>query len=223
MNYQANGVIKTLLRKEGEIVNLSNWADIATIIGALAVVGIAIQVRLTQVQINADHERGRREKTVDLLLEWDKRLKKESALARKIIECLTEEQCRELVAQEKLHVPKKLESLLKQFFGEGFGLEDHSNGDIVLNEAHAAELRWHAVTYLNSLESILVAWQYSVVDRDIIEHQFSYLFKPSDGHEALKDFRAAAGGEDSYPAIEIFAGHIREKRRKKLIQKANVA
>lgn len=204
-------------------MNLSDWADVATILGALAVIGIVIQVRLTQIQIRADHERGRREKTVDLLVEWDKRLKKESALARKIIECLNEEQCREVVAQQKLHVPKKLENLLKQFFGENFKVEDNSNGNIILNEAHSAELRWHAVTYLNSLESILVAWQYSVVDRDIIEHQFSYLFKPSDGHEALKDFRVAAGGEDSYPAIEIFAGHIREKRRKKLIQKANVA
>ena len=204
-------------------MSLSNWADMATILGSLAVVGIMIQVRLSQVQIKADHERGRREKTVDLLVEWDKRLKKESALARKIIECLNEEQCREVFAQQKLHVPKKLENLLKQFFGDKFEIEDSENGDIVLNEAHSAELRWHAVTYLNSLESILVAWQYSVVDREIIEHQFSYLFKPSDGHEALKDFRAAAGGEASYPAIEIFAGHVREKRRNNLIQKANVA
>lgn len=137
------------LCNKGGIVNLSNWADVATILGALAVVGISIQVRLTQIQIKADHERGRREKTVDLLVEWDKRLKKESALARKIIECLTEEQCREVVAQQKLQVPKKLKSLLRQFFGEAFKVEGHSNGYIVLNEAHAAELRWHAVTYLN--------------------------------------------------------------------------
>ncbi len=205
------------------MMTLSNLADIATIVGSLAVLGLAIQVHLTKNQIKADHERGRREKTVDLLVEWDNRLKKESALARKIIECLTEVQCREVVAQQKLYAPKKLENLLRQFFGKDFAIEETANGEVILNEAQTAELRWHAITYLNSLESILVAWQYSVVDREIIEHQFSYLFKPSDGHEALKDFRAAAGGEDSYPAIEIFAGHIREKRRQKLIQKANVA
>ncbi len=204
-------------------MNLSNLADMATILGSLAVVGIAFQVHFTKTQIKADHERSRREKTVDLLVEWDKRLKKESALARKIIERLNEEQCRDIVAQQKLQVPKKLEHLLAQFFGEDFKIEESDNGDIVLSEARSAELRWHAITYLNSLESVLVAWQYSVVDREIIEHQFSYLFKPSDGHEALKDFRTAAGGEDSYPAIEIFAGHIREKRRNKLIKKANVA
>ena len=204
-------------------MTLPEWANIATIIGSLAVLVIAVQVRVAQSQMKADHERSRREKTVDLLIEWDKRLKKESALARKIIERLNEEQCRDIVAQQKLHIPKKLEGLLKQFLGDSFTSEKNDNGEIVVSESNAAELRWHAITYLNSLESVLVAWQYSIVDRDIIEHQFSYLFKPADGHEALKDFRVAAGGEDSYPAIEIFAGHIREKRRKKLIQKANVA
>lgn len=203
-------------------MSLSEWANIATIIGSMAVFGIAVQVLIAQKQIKADHERSRREKTVDLLIEWDKRLKKESALARKIIENLSEAQCRELVAQQKLHVNSKLQTLLAQFF-PNFTPETNDNGEIIINESLTAELRWHAITYLNSLESVLVAWQYSVVDREIIEHQFSYLFKPADGHEALKDFRAAAGGEDCYPAIEIFAGHIREKRRKKLIQKANVA
>ncbi|WP_462174530.1 hypothetical protein [Pseudoalteromonas gelatinilytica] len=203
-------------------MSLSEWANIATIIGSMAVFGLAVQVLIAQRQIKADHERSRREKTVDLLIEWDKRLKKESALARKIIENLSEAQCRELVAQQKLHVNSKLQTLLAQFF-PNFTPETNDNGEIIINESLTAELRWHAITYLNSLESVLVAWQYSVVDREIIEHQFSYLFKPADGHEALKDFRAAAGGEDCYPAIEIFAGHIREKRRKKLIQKANVA
>ena len=204
-------------------MNLSDWSDMATIVGAFAIIGLAFQVRLTQLQIKADHERGRREKTVDLLVEWDKRLKKESALARKIIECLNEEQCREIVAQQKVYVSTKLEELLKQFFDTKTEFEKNETGDIILSESQSAELRWHAITYLNSLESILVAWQYSIVDREIIEHQFSFLFKPADGHEALKDFRTAAGGEGSYPAIEVFAGHVREKRRNKLIQKANVA
>ena len=204
-------------------MNLGEWANIASIISAFAIVGLVFQIRIAQQQLKADHERGRREKTVDLLIEWDKRLKKEIALARKIIECLNEEQCREIVAQQKLCVSIKLNELLKKFFNLSDEFNTDDSGDIILSESQSAELRWHAVTYLNSLESILVAWQYSIVDREIIEHQFSYLFKISDGHEALKDFRAAMGGEDSYPAIEIFTGHIREKRRNKLIQKANVA
>ena len=175
----------------------------------------------SQKHFEADHERSRREKTVDILFEWDKRLKKEGALARKIVETFSAEQCRELTSQSPMQVSAKLTPHLHQLFGKN--LEPDQNNLISLNEAHSSELRWHVITYLNALESVLVAWQYSIVDREIIEHQFSYLFKPSDGHEGLKHFRVATGGEDSYPAIEIFASHIMEKRRAKLVQKANVA
>ncbi|NNH78017.1 hypothetical protein HLH17_10150 [Acinetobacter sp. ANC 5380] len=175
---------------------------------------------IAQKGLDADHERSRREKTVDILFEWDKRLKKEGALARRIVETFSAEQCRELHAQLPILVNAKLQPLLKQLFNGEFKQE---NNLISLNEAYSSELRWYVITYLNALESVLVAWQYSIVDREIIEHQFSYLFKPRDGHEGLKHFRVAGGGEETYPAIEIFASHIIEKRRAKLVQKANVA
>jgi len=201
-------------------LTLSDWADLATILASTAIIGVAAQFFHSRKELEADHERSRREKTVDILLEWDQRLKKEGALARKIVETFSAEQCREIHAQLPIIVNAKLEPLLKQLFNTDFTAH---NNQITLNEAYSSELRWHVITYLNALESVLVAWQYSVIDREIIEHQFSYLFKPSDGHEGLKHFRVAAGGGDSYPAIEIFASHIKEERRKKLIQKANVA
>jgi len=228
---------------------LQDLGDIAAIITSFGIVAVAVQawnahkstaliqkdivnsqealvtaqqeLANAQKQFEADHERGRREKTVDILFEWDKRLKKEGALARKIVETFSAEQCRDLTAQLPLVVSGKLKPHLHQLFGPDLELDQ--NNVIQLNEAHSSELRWHVITYLNALESVLVAWQYSIVDRDIIEHQFSYLFKPSDGHEGLKHFRIATGGEDSYPAIEIFASHIIEKRREKLVQKAKVA
>lgn len=230
-------------------MSLQELGDIAAIITSLGVIAVAIQawnshrstaliqkeivnsqqalvtaqqeLANSQKQFEADHERSRREKTVDILFEWDKRLKKEGALARKIVETFSAEQCRELTSQSPLQVSVKLAPHLHQLFGIEF--KPDPNNIIHLNEAHSSELRWHVITYLNALESVLVAWQYSIVDREIIEHQFSYLFKPSDGHEGLKHFRIASGGEDSYPAIEIFASHIIEKRRAKLVQKANVA
>jgi hypothetical protein len=79
------------------------------------------------------------------------------------------------------------------------------------------------VSYLNSLEFTLVAWQYSVIDKEIIESQFAYLFRPSDGHEVLKYFRKAAGGGSAFPAIEIFTAHLSQKQRNLLISKANIA
>jgi hypothetical protein len=57
----------------------------------------------------------------------------------------------------------------------------------------------------------------------LLESQFSYLFRPEDGHEVLRHFTKAAGGVDSYPAIEVFTAHLSQKRREHLISKANIA
>ena len=91
-----------------------------------------------------------------------------------------------------------------------------------LTESQSSTLRWHTMSFLNSLKTVLIAWQYSIVDREIIENELSYLFSTKDGHAALKYFRHAAGGEESYPAIEIFSNHIEEKRRRKLIEKVKI-
>ncbi len=200
-------------------MTLQDGAHIATIIGSLAVIGLAIQLFISHRQLKFDHERSRREKSVDILLEWSKGLKKEGSVARKIIECLNEEQCREVFAQDEVKINNKYEALLKQLFGEHLKTEGEN---IVISEPQSTELRWYALSYLNSLEYTLIAWQYAVVDKTIIETQFSYLFRPSDGHEVLKDFRKAAGGEDSYPAIEVFTAHLAEKRRAHLTEKANI-
>lgn len=203
-------------------MDLSDFASIATIIQAIAAIGIVVQIWLSNKEIKADHERSRREKSVDILNQWSQNLRKEGSIARKIIEKLNEEQCREIFNNQSVKIDKKHESLLNQFFGEGN--IDTENGDLIkLTELQSTELRWHAITYLNTLEFTFVAWQYSVVDRSIIESQFQYLFDPANGREILKHFRKAAGGEDSFPAIEIFTAHDSNKRREKLIQKSNVA
>lgn len=203
-------------------LNLSEWADVATICGSIAISAAVAQALTMRRQFMADHERGRREKTVELLTEWFSRQEKEGPIARKIAEQLTEAQCRDVLAQQSIHVPAKLCKQLSQLFGTEIKCEEGER-EVFITESQSADLRWHVVRYLNSLEMILVAWQYSIIDRGIIETQFSYLFRPTEGHEVLKAFRSAAGGEETFPAIEIFVNHVKDKRRDKLIQKANVA
>lgn len=205
-------------------MTLQDWSNLATIFASLAVLGISVQIYISHRQIKTDHERSRREKSVEILMEWSRNLKKEGSLARKIIECLSEEQCRDVFNQQEIKINKKHEALLVQLFGKENLVDiEQATEFISLSEAQTTELRWHAISYLNCLEFTLVAWQYAVVDKPIIEAQFSYLFRPADGHEVLKHFRKAAGGENSYPAIEVFTAHISQKRRENLIAKANVA
>ena len=203
-------------------MSLEDVANIATVIMGIAALAVFIQIGLLRKQLKADHERSRREKSVDLLLDWTKTLKEDSSLARKIVEGIEGGQVRNLYNQEETRVPVKHKELLMKVLGADEKLEEE-NGYVILPGDKAAKLRWHVMTYLNILESILVAWQYSVVDREIIEHQFSYLFAPERGHSALEDFRIAAGGENSFPAIAVFANHIADKRRQVSRNKANVA
>lgn len=202
-------------------MSLEKVADIASIISSLVIIVIVIQAAIAYKQFKADHERGRREKTVDLLTEWFASQTKESSVARVIAESLSEEQCRDVIKERTVSVSNKIKKKLIQLFDE-----DDLNikkGYIHLTEKQTATLRWHISFYLNSLEMLLISWQYSIVDREIIDLQFAYLFKLSEGREILKEYRIAAGGEDAFPAIEVFVAHLHEKRRSKLIQKSKVA
>jgi len=116
-------------------MSLQDWASIATIIGSMAVVGIAFQVCISHRQLKADHERSRREKSVDILMEWSRNLKKEGSLARKIIECLNEEQCRDVFNQQELKINRKHEALLVQLFGQNIEGLNEGGDKILLTEA----------------------------------------------------------------------------------------
>lgn len=113
----------------------------------------------------------------------------------------------------------------KEFSKDNSKKISSSVGDnkVELNKREISKLRWLVLSYLNMFESILIAWQYSVADRKIIEAQFSYLFDTKNGCDGLSNFRAACGGETCYPASEIFSAHVREEKRKNLVSKGNVA
>ncbi|MGV1046632.1 hypothetical protein [Limnohabitans sp.] len=200
---------------------LEKYAAVATIVQAIAALGIAIQIYQSKSEIEADHERSRREKSIDILTNWSKSLTKENSITRKILDNLNEDQCTNVLQQEEFKIHKKHEPLLQQLFGQD--LDPAVDDFITVKPQQSAALRWNAITYLNSLEFTFVAWQYSVVDRKIIEDEFQYLFNPDSGSEVLKNFRKASGGSGVFPAIEIFSTHITQKNKEKLIQKSNVA
>lgn len=115
-------------------MNLQEWANLATIASSIALIGIALQVYIAHKQLKADHERSRREKSVELLMEWSRNLKKEGSVARKIIECLNEEQCREIFNQQEVKISKKHENLLRQLFKNK--IKEHDDY-ITLSEAQS--------------------------------------------------------------------------------------
>ncbi len=166
------------------------------------------------------HEEQRRQKTVDIMLEWNKSLKKETSYAEKIVEGLNKEQCRCLFEQKPFTVDKETKikfcRICPDYDSEGCKKCSELTGDkYTIDGKQLSELRWHIITYLNMLETVLVAWKQGVVDRAIIEHEFAYLYNQSKGWDVLSGFRDAAGGKTNYPVIYEFCEKLNKNDNEK--------
>ena len=213
------------------MIEYSGVVDAAEII---AVIITFVSLIVIYFQMKTDHEKSRREKSVELLLKWTNSITKETNAVKKIVEGFDESQCRKLLAEEEFEVHCSLYEDIAEAINEKIEKETYCaecsgpnsvcpyNRKILLKKKHIKKLRWHTITYLNLLESILVAWQYSIVEREIIEHQFSYQVSPREGKGVLENFRKIVGSEESYPAIAIFCSHLDLQRRKGLKEKGNI-
>jgi hypothetical protein len=160
-----------------------------------------------------EHERSRRENAVKLISDWTKSLDQKSSIARKLIETFTQEQCKSLDKQDSIEVDVKYIEEIKACFSiKNINTELSITGNNVrLSNEQTVYLRWLAITYLNSIESIFLAWLHHVADREIIESEFQYLIDDREGHSLLHTLRTAMN-IDAYPGINEFAREIRKKR-----------
>lgn len=183
--------------------------EVASWISAVANIFIAIGVGLAWWSFRGDHERSRREKAIELISQWALGLNKRGSAARKLVETLDQERSKSLFNQESFKIDKKHVGLLRAALEAE--VEEPSGDDICLDENQSSELRWQVVTFLNSLESVLSAWRHNVADKEIITEQFRYLVSTADSHYILEEFRVAAGGSHTYPAIQEFVEYIRKE------------
>jgi hypothetical protein len=171
---------------------------------------ILYRLWILKSRFSQDHERSRNEKAVDLIRDWTKILNQKSSAARKIVEQLDNQTCIKLNKQEKISIDKTETNLnlLKAVFEE----EINSDSDKVeIDIRKSTQLRWEIITYLNILESVLIAYRHNVADRQIIKEQFRYLVNPTENHFVLEEFRKATG-EENFPGIKDFAKELKEER-----------
>ncbi len=179
------------------------------------------------ITLKKSHKRSRREMTVNLLLDWSKNLDKDASLARKYAQQLSDEQARDLYNQKRVKFNStdyrerrlyiNIKKLLKGMSSNTESKGVHQKGKtLYLTELECREFRWLVISYLNKLESVLVAWMHNCADSKIIEEQFGYLFDESKGESILENVRKAAGRENTYPAIEKFQLTLKAQREKKL-------
>ncbi len=195
---------------------------ISSFITALGVIFVALQVKFaadqlkhSQRELAADHERSRREHAIDVVRRWSDSLDKSLPAARAFIQELSLEQCKCLVLREPFDVSSRHKLLLTHALHEILDSEDDLNikdDKIHLNQKHLSQLLALAIKHLNGLEVALLSWLNGVADREIIEEQFKYLVRLDDeGHFVLGNLRKAMAGKASFPAIDAFIKHLKDK------------
>lgn len=196
----------------------SEWISIAEL-GVLIITAILVvpQIFLLRKQMKDQHEERRRENTTQFMATWCNSVKKDTCIAEQVARKLNTDQCKHLYDHSAFDVAGDIKREICKFCP----LERDVCSTCSLAQSNTVdgkiltELRWHVITYLNTLETILVSWHLGIVDREMIEEEFAFISDTSKGC-TLAEFRHTAGG---FPIIEEFIDAIKEpspKQKKKL-------
>lgn len=178
---------------------------ISSVVTALTIVVFVVQAVIMYKQVKKDHERSRRERAVDLILHWSESLKRENSAARKLLESLSDHDNKAVYEQQPIEIDDRfLPHVQACISSAGMTIPAAQNGKISLDIGAVSVIRFLGISYLNSLESVLLAWHTGVAHEDTIKRQFSYLYDKHTPYNALEKLRRAAGGGQAYPAIECF-------------------
>lgn len=165
------------------------------------------QICLLKEQMKKQHEEKRRENTINYLFAWCNSVRKDTSIAEQVARKLSNEQGISLYKHESFCVSELIRADICKFCP----LEKNQCAECSLKNSNKVdgkiltELRWHVINYLNTLETVLIAWDLGIVDRKTVEEQFAFLKDSSKG-VTLSQFRNIAGG---FPVIEKFIDKIK--------------
>ena len=205
-------------QNKNEIINdFGNWLQFGESMGSI--IGL-FSLFLLGFQIIAEHEKNRRESAVNALFLWNEKLTDDMAAIRKIVQDLDEKQCRKIINYSDFSVDKDTFKALKMIFPDI--KKKKVNNQYNIPQEYAIKIRSTIIKYLNNMEFLLVGWKEGIFDEDIIVEQFYFLIDKEKGKNMLEDFRNAAGGEKTYPAIELFCLYLENMKRKQIQHKGPI-
>ena len=143
----------------------------------------------------------------------DNHMLKDTCIAEQVARKLNTDQCKHLYDHSAFVVADDIKEEICKFCP----LDRELCPSCSLKQSHTVdgkiltELRWHVITYLNTLETVLISWHLGIVDRETIEEEFAFINDASKGC-TLAEFRHTAGG---FPVIEEFIDAIKEPSPKK--------
>ena len=174
--------------------------------------------RKVQLEIEAkDREQARRYKAVEMVMHYSKNISLEIKFAEKIVKDLSNEECRNLYSFIPFSVKENALKMICVICPHKNNCNkacETTPGNYEINGEILYSLRMYVINYLNTMESVLLAWYLGIVDEETIEEQFAFLNRQSKNDRTLKVFRGFAGSGEAYPAIEAFYQHLDEKGKK---------
>lgn len=184
---------------------------------------IAIQIAQTSDQLEQakdamilDHERSRRERTLDIIKYYQEGTKPEHNKIIHFLDRLTENDLLDLRDGKPLEVSGSQKeiacSILLAKFPDVYerycGCDGkNTSAPTSLSHAEVMHLRFFMLDIINHYETCLVPWQLGIVDNETIETQFATLVDMKDGKYKLEAVRKVFGVE-KFPATEAFKEHL---------------
>ena len=182
-----------------------------------------IQLFLINSNRRKQYKQLRREKTAEMIMYYSQQITKETKYKESIVLSLNDDQCIDLYNCTPFIIDEKTKKKLCSICPHKIKCRknNHKNelckkdGRYYISDSVLYDLRGSTISYLNALESVLLTWELGIVERPVIEEQFSFLDKKRKKERALETFRTIAGSGHSYPAIEKFYQHLDLEASKK--------
>jgi hypothetical protein len=177
--------------------------------GSIAQAALAVSLLLTFRQLRADHERSRRERTLELMEFWTTTIVPHARRVyamRDLVIQLESKQCEAIWKAEDLRVDSKHKYLVALVLdSEIEKLKLSEGGEFVrLEREQVQQIREVASFYMNCLEVIFCAWRHNIGESKFIDDEFGPLLAPHHGGFPLDQLRMATG---VYPSIASFIAH----------------
>lgn len=147
-------------------------------------------------QVKVNHDKGRREKALSILEQWDKIRTDDAFRLELFLFSLSHEDVKHVKEGESFYIEK---NIAEKFLPEL--LCRVKNGKCLVDVITSFKVRHAGISLLNTIESIALAYKHNVADRDILDQAFKQSLIKDGYLQRLSEFSKLMGN-NYWPAIQ---------------------